>query len=177
MSSIKSQKPDLILAANRALLAHWEKLRGDRRAPLRSDFNPMQVPSHLPHLIMLEPNLPESSIIRIFGTELVRRLGLDLTGHDIFSLYEGEEQDKVRELTHLVADEEAIALVYSSWNTPTGYSFKTENLWLPLASPDGNVTRILGCIWELEAFDDENLALGGSVAEALGVAERSFFQF
>ena len=170
-------RPALRLQQNRDLLAHWEKLRGTRRTPMRSDFNPMALPSYLPHLVMVEPKLPDEATIRIFGSELVHRLGMDLTGHNLLSLYSGEEQEKIFRLLCRLTEDQIVAQVYSSWKTPSGAAFETENLWLPLTAPDGTVTRLLGSIWELEAFKDENVALGGSVADALDLTERAFFRF
>ena len=34
--------------------AHWNATRGDRLAPLRSEFDPFKVPLLLPHIVMHE---------------------------------------------------------------------------------------------------------------------------
>lgn len=34
--------------------AHWNAIRGDRLAPLRSEFDPFKVPLLLPHIVMHE---------------------------------------------------------------------------------------------------------------------------
>jgi len=159
------------------LLAHWEELRGDAPVPPRSRFNPMTLPRHLPNLIVLEPEVPTKALIRIFGTELARRLGLDLTGADLFSLYQGDRAREVVEMIACVVEQNAVAVAYSEWSTPSGHVFSTENVWVPLASDTGTVNRVLGSIWEPTTSDVTIDDLGGAVAPAHRLSQRSFHKF
>ena len=177
MPEIQNKKPTLRLRENEMLLDHWEALRGTASAPQRSAFNPMDLPGHLPRLVMLEPELPRRAVIRTFGTELARRLGVDLTGMDLFQAYGPGQDGDVRELVQCVSDRQAVAVAYSRWSTPSGHEFDTENLWLPFCSEDGAVTRILGSLWELEKPDTDIEDLGGSINTAQRLSERSFYRF
>jgi len=177
LQNILKKRPDLECPENRELLAHWEELRGDAPVPQRSQFNPMNLPRHLPNLIVLEPDIPAKAQIRIFGTELTRRLGLDLTGADLFSLYQGQRAKDIVEMIACVVEHNAIAVAYSEWSTPSGHVFSTENVWVPLASDTGVINRVLGSIWEPTTPDVDIDDLGGTVAAAQRLSQRSFHKF
>jgi hypothetical protein len=177
MADIVPHRPILKRPENTALLEHWEALRGDAVAPQRSSFRPMDVPRHLPHLIMLEPDLPAKADIRIFGTELAHRLGYDLTGQNLFDLYESDRVHVVNELVTLVVEEHLVAVGYTDWTSPAGHVFTTENVWLPLISEHGKVTRLLGSFWELTAIDADIVSLGDSLDKAEGLSDRKFYRF
>ena len=53
----------------------------------------------------------------------------------------------------------------------------TENIWLPLTSEEGKVSRILGSLWELAPIDDDMVSLGESLDEAEKLSERSYYKF
>ena len=132
----------------------------------------MDVPRHLPRLIMLEPSLPGNAAIRIFGTELAHRLGYDLTGQDMFDLYDSDRVHLVKELVTLVVEKHVVAVGYTEWTTPAGHVFTTENVWFPLISDDGTVTRLLGSFWELSAIDADIVSLGDSLDKAENLGSR-----
>lgn len=174
---IHHRKPDLERPENEQLLDYWDRARGGAVLPPRSRFRPMDLPRHLPHIIMLEPDLPRQANIRIFGTQLSHRLGYDLTGVDMLSLYQAERADEVLEMLTYIAEEHLVTVASSTWTTPSGYTFNTENVWLPLAADDGSVTRILGSIWETAPIDADVVGLGDSVADAQSRAMRAFYRF
>ncbi len=159
------------------MLDHWDELRGDAPVPQRAQFNPMRMPRHLPNLIVLEPDLPSKALIRIFGTELTRRLGLDLTGADLFTLYQGERAQEVVDMIACVVEQKLVAVASSEWSTPSGHIFSTENMWIPLASDTGVINRVLGSIWEPTISDVNIDDLGGAVAPAQRLSLRSFHKF
>lgn len=177
VSVIQETRPDLERPENRELLGHWEKIRGDAPVPLRAQFNPMDVPRHLPNLIVLEPKVPDNASVRIFGTELARRLGFDLTGIDLFSMYDGQRAREVVDMISHVVEQQAIAVAYSEWTTPSGHTFTTENLWMPLASQEGPVNRVLGSVWEVVEARADVDDLGGALALAQLLSRRAYYKF
>ncbi|WP_353561940.1 PAS domain-containing protein [Pyruvatibacter sp. HU-CL02332] len=177
MTQIMLQQPVLKKQENREILAHWDSLRGGSASPRRSSFSPMDLPRHLPHMIMLEPQLPARADIRIFGTELAHRLGYDLTGQNMVELYKSERNSLVLEFLSLVVEKQVVTVTYTTWTTPAGHKFMTENIWLPLTSEEGKVSRILGSLWELAPIDDDMVSLGESLDEAEKLSERSYYKF
>lgn len=177
MRDILLQRPVLKRSENQEILEHWDGLRGGSAVPLRSSFRPANLPQHLPHMMMLEPNLPASADIRLFGTELVHRLGYDLTGQNMIDLYNNDRNHVALEFLSLVVEEQVVAVAYTNWTTPAGHKFTTENIWLPLVSEGGQVVRILGSLWELAPIDDDLVSLGDSLDEAERLADRKYYKF
>ncbi len=70
--------------------ALWQKLRGERELPSRSDLDPVQVPAAmLPHMQLLdiEPGPPIRYRWRLIGTHITGALGRDSTGKYWDQLY------------------------------------------------------------------------------------------
>lgn len=64
-----------------ALSAYWEKKRGERPMPDRSDIRPSEIVQLLPYLLICEPvDAGRDFRIRIFGTALVALFGEEMTG-------------------------------------------------------------------------------------------------
>ena len=103
----------------------------------------MAVAGLLPYLVMLEPQGTDRAIVRVFGTALVRRLGFDLTGEDLIAIYEEPRRTNVSRLIATMLREKTVVVTFTEWMTPSGHSFETENLWLPLVDDSGRVNRIM----------------------------------
>ena len=176
MPHIESGSPDLSCPENRAVLAHWMELRDCAPVPARERFNPMRLPRMLPHIIMLEPQGHESAIVRTFGTELARRLGLDLTGIDMVTMYQGPRRRDLMELLCMLRNQQVIAVAHTRWTTPNGHEFTTENLWLPFAGADGEVSRIMGALHEPQAPPANLDTLGGTFEDAQQSTERRYYR-
>lgn len=176
MPEFQSTSPKLEMPQNQRLLAHWESLRKGGQLPLRTDFNPMVVPALLPNMMVLEPHLPATATVRSFGTELAHRLGMDLTGEDLLSLYSDDRQELAQELVHTIVDARVVAVASSEWTTPSGHTYETENLWLPLVSETGEIIRILGSLWEVHEVRADVDDLGGSIDDSQKLARRVFYR-
>ncbi|MEA1938087.1 MAG: PAS domain-containing protein, partial [Pseudomonadota bacterium] len=69
----------------RRLYIYWDKCRGKRLFPARSDLDPVDFPYALGHIILLDVlqgNGPQF-MVRLFGTWHAHRKGFDLTGRSI----------------------------------------------------------------------------------------------
>lgn len=69
----------------RQLLAYWQTKRGDRPFPARADIDPLELPFILGDLILfdVEPGTeysPPRFRYRLFGSNIARRQGFDMTG-------------------------------------------------------------------------------------------------
>jgi hypothetical protein len=87
-------RPNLALktAACGALLERWLAWRGDRLMPQRSDVDPLQLKSILPHIVIVEIRAQDLAIVRLAGTAYREMFGLELTGRNIIDLASGEER-------------------------------------------------------------------------------------
>ncbi len=129
------------------LYDHWQSLRpAPDLLPGRQHFDPAAVPRLLPWIFLLDAMRdPWRFKYRIFGTEMVRAAGLDLTGHFL-----GEPHPDFQSLPHLrqyvtAAEEKVIAyhagapVVYKDRNF-----LHLERLVLPLARDGKTVDMLLG---------------------------------
>jgi len=116
-----------------AVQALWTKLRGDRRLPLRSDFD-LRTMSHWASHLSVATVMPKGRFqFRLFGTELARVYGQDLTGRflddltprDLWSVIVLHYQEVVSTLQPLFAP---ISVANGRWYT------EVSRLLLPLAA-------------------------------------------
>jgi hypothetical protein len=66
----------------RDLGLYWAGLPKRPVLPNRSDFDPADIPRILPHVVFHDLRSPGRSILRVVGTRVVERFGLDPTGRD-----------------------------------------------------------------------------------------------
>ena len=116
-----------------ALEALWNKLRGDRPLPQRVDFDLTTMLRWAPHLSIVAV-MPDGRVqFRLFGTELARVYGQDLTGRyldeltprDLWSVIIRHYEEVVKKQQPLFAP---ISIANGRW-----YS-EVSRLMLPLAS-------------------------------------------
>jgi PAS domain S-box-containing protein len=129
-----------------ALQAVWTRLRGDRPLPQRGDFDLRTMLRWAPHLSIATAMPAGRFQFRLFGTDLARVYGQDLTGRfldelaprDLWSVITLHYQEVVRTLQPLFAP---ISVANGRW-----YS-EISRLLLPLAvDGDGaTVSFIMGC--------------------------------
>lgn len=68
-------------AGTRRLLDLWHRKRGARTMPARADFCPTEMKDLLPDMALFDvESAPRRYRVRLFGTGLALRSGLDLTG-------------------------------------------------------------------------------------------------
>ncbi len=128
------------------MLAHWEKLRNGRIAPRRSEIDPGQIENALEYAFILER--PDTGCIRfrIAGMRLSELMGMDLRAMPATSVITPENRTKYRDvLNRLFAAPEIVELLLRS---PRGLAapIHGQMLLLPMATDDGTISRILGCL-------------------------------
>jgi hypothetical protein len=125
----------------RELADYWLRQRGARPMPRRADIDPVDLPRHLPRLVLADVfYAPLRVRFRVVGTELERRLGYALTGHTIdagsgafFKPYE------------LCAEQVRPTREYSRYDFgDAGPVGEFERLLLPLSEDGARVTMVLG---------------------------------
>lgn len=85
--SVPPQLPGIIDERLKQLLAYWDKERGKRPMPARTDIDPVELRFILGHLILLEVlRGPLQFRVRLQGTEMKWWMGHDLTGKTLDQL-------------------------------------------------------------------------------------------
>jgi len=133
----------------RRLLDYWRSRRVDDRLPARPDIDPVALAYILPNLFMIDVHADEAPLrrfrFRLFGTELARVHGRDLTGRTFHDALEPKPADgAVRHAMRLVAERiplfvagKMLYLKHKEW-------LNFENGMLPLQDEGGAVNMILG---------------------------------
>lgn len=68
-----------------ALFQYWNRLRGSRPAPQRSEIEPVDIKSLLADTFILESDARGEAIFRLAGTRLCATYGRELKGYSFLS--------------------------------------------------------------------------------------------
>lgn len=82
-----------VLSHFREFIAYWQELRGDKPVPSRADFRPVRVRHLLPRMIIVERDEAGEFVVRLAGTEIVERLGEEITYRNFFKNGSHLEED------------------------------------------------------------------------------------
>ncbi|MCJ8506939.1 PAS domain-containing protein [Rhizobium lemnae] len=126
------------------VLSYWYSLRRANKAPLRTQFDPTEIRSRLPDLIMLGWQ-DLDLVFRLAGTRVCELFGEELRDRTFETLWNPRSRDQVAEAT-LSAFRSETAIHCSVNAIQNGRAVRLEMLLLPLRSADGACDRLLGSI-------------------------------
>lgn len=138
------------------LYQYWNAARGDRFAPARADFDPVDVPYLLPNLYIYKVLTdPLDYELTLLGTKMVEMMGRDATGQRLDQVISGlegvahmrKEYDRVYTTREFVYSEVAAAWVGRDY-------IMYRRLLLPFSDDGKTVNRILGCAFFTIKEDD-----------------------
>ncbi|MDH3231463.1 MAG: PAS domain-containing protein [Alphaproteobacteria bacterium] len=99
----------------RRLYEYWGEIRGDRRAPARTDINPTEIPDLLGYVNIFEvQDTPRDFRVRLHGTEVARMLGQEITGKWLSDVFSGEDAERCRQAFDICVDEWMPSIVQTS---------------------------------------------------------------
>jgi hypothetical protein len=144
-----SQAADLAAEIKHAKLCrlyeYWRSKRGERRLPARADVDPVEFSFALGHIMLIDVlREPLTFRVRLHGTEMIRRVGYEMTGKNLYDLpVESKYRDYVlARCEGLVARPEP--LIVTNDRTLQNRLREYEALWLPF-SDDGTSVNMLMC--------------------------------
>jgi hypothetical protein len=125
------------------LLEDWEKRRRGRTLPARSDFDPLDLKYMMGKLLLVDIlREPLRFRFRLIGTELVKRIGVDVTGKMLDDYPDPEFREHMRErYTAAVTTRQPLGSSQTRL-VLDGRLRRYEALLLPLAS-DGETVDML----------------------------------
>lgn len=133
-------------SATKALHAYWDRLRGARSAPDRTDLDPGAIRDLLGDVFLLELGCMDRHVVRLAGTRICTLLGRELKDrpfaetfaaeewHDLFALLDGVARTAVPVVAGVVGE------------TADGRTLDLELLVLPLRHRGRTHTRLLGSL-------------------------------
>jgi hypothetical protein len=125
------------------VLEYWERLRGGRIAPRRSEIDPREIEAALEHAFILERRADGDLRYRIAGMALADLMGMDVRGMPAETLIDEDHRIGFAHiLTGIFNNPEVVELSLEAGHPP----LRAQMLLLPMESEQGEISRILGCL-------------------------------
>lgn len=131
------------------LFLYWNRLRGKRPAPRRTEIEPRQIKSMLGDTFILEKDARGEAIFRLAGTRLCASYGRELKGYAFPLIWSLRDQRVIARLAYSAFHENAVVVVTFDAMDTKGRTVPFEMLLLPLEGGLGN-PRLLGSMTPAE---------------------------
>jgi hypothetical protein len=123
---------------------YWDCKRGGRAMPSRSDIHPVEIPSFLPGIVLVDVfRDPLHLVYRLVGTREVAYRGNDPTGKDVATHYFGSSRDEVMRNYQLVIDRRSFVYDEDWCMSPVSTMREAGTILLPLSADDAEVDMVL----------------------------------
>lgn len=122
----------------------WQRLRGDRVMPYRSDLDPSQIKPHLPFLMLVDVvGDPPDFIYRLVGTREVDSRGYDPTGRRVADAYFASSAEDALSNYRQVATDRAVLYDCEPVRMPGNDYYNDESLFMPFTVDGETVGQIM----------------------------------
>ena len=137
---------DMKHAATRELYDYWQRLRGRRPAPDRTEIEPSDIRRVLGDTFILEATSRDEYRFRLAGTRVCALYGRELKGRDFLSFFTGKDREAVSTLLAAVSQDAAAAVFGFDGVSAHDRRLACEVLLLPVRQKGEGWTRVLGCL-------------------------------
>lgn len=128
---------------NRLFADYWASLPKVDLVPMRTSFNPRDVPEILSTFTIHEMKGAGEIYLRLAGTSVVALFGMEVTGQNYLELVHPTRWEKVeRALNHIVARPCAMIVFIRSVRNSTLESF-SESIGFPFRDAEGRITQVI----------------------------------
>jgi hypothetical protein len=127
------------------LFMYWNRLRGQRPAPSRTEIEPADIRQHLADTFILERDARGHSIFRLAGTRVCATYGRELKNFAFASLFGPHDQTLVAKLVASAYEQKTPCLIGYEGRSTGGRGTSFEALLLPLHA-EGESARLFGAI-------------------------------
>lgn len=114
------------------LFHYWNRLRGARPAPRRTEIEPSDIKTLLADTFILEKDVRGEAVFRLAGTRICATYGRELKGFSFTSLWRDKDQRLMARLAWSVFDSKSVVVASFEGVTRAGRSAAFELLILPL---------------------------------------------
>lgn len=129
------------------MYAYWQRKRGDRAMPGRSDIDPAEIKRLLPGMLLVDialaPDGTPDFVYRLVGTREVEMRGHDPTGKRVADAYYGKSADEVTGCYRRVVDVRSPFLDDDCYHLPGQEWSPAASIYLPLSGDGTNVNMVL----------------------------------
>ncbi len=156
-------KPDC--EENMAAYSFWLSLsRKEGGAPTREDYDLLEIVERLPSCVLLSIDGPNTVTARLFGTALVELLGVDLTGVNVYDIFDVADRPDAENRILVVGELPAVLRTKSRMFSAAGVPLLSEWVFLPLEGPSGDIDRILISVAMIDlAIDHHETKMDGTL--------------
>lgn len=141
---------EVLSPTNRAFFYYWQSVAMVQRPSRKSAINPAAIPKIIPKLVIYERDAPTVFRVRLMGTHVAKRIGVDLTGRNLLEFFcYAAKAEAQRDLNRIVNEPGGQFLMVRDRFT-TGREAWVEILRLPLTDEEGETRFIIGCTEEVK---------------------------
>jgi len=143
VTSCHRARPIIASPRLQQLYAYWQDRCAGRPMPSRADIDPLDIPRHLPFLILFDV-VPGSERLRarLVGTHVADMYGADYTGQYLDEIAFGDRRAAIlHDYLACLGSRAPYVSEHSFW-TARGITFRVERVILPL-SDDGETVGML----------------------------------
>ena len=133
-------------ASTRALFDYWNRKRGRRTAPDRSDIDPADIRHVLGDTFMLAADFADDIRFRLAGTRVCALFTREIKGEAFNAQWSESSREQTEELLAAVIDENVGTVAGILGRTETGDEVELELLLLPLSHAGQARVRALGVL-------------------------------
>ncbi len=128
------------------LIDYWNSLRGDKPLPAADAVSPFDLKPALGHIVLIDV-LDDGwdGRFRVYGTKVAETYGRDMTGRLVSEIDGGNYVSQFFRALYRVAWQRQEAYFSRHFPPPHVAVESWQRLALPLAGPDGTVSRFLAC--------------------------------
>lgn len=137
-------------AATKDLFGYWNRIRGARAAPERSDVDPAAIRKTLADTFILEADLETGYPFRLSGSRICDVTGHEMKGEQFLSLWRGPDRTTMLGALETVSDDAAVAVIGAQGSTELGRKTDLEIALLPLKHRGRTHARVLGSLAAVE---------------------------
>jgi hypothetical protein len=137
-------------ASTQVLFDYWNRRRGRRWAPTRSDIDPADIRHVLGETFMLASDFADDIRFRLAGTRVCALFAREIKGEAFNSFWSETDRSHVNDLLAAVLDENVGIVAGVLGRTADGSEVGLELLLLPLAFDGRSRVRALGALGALE---------------------------
>jgi hypothetical protein len=127
------------------LFMYWNRLRGQRPAPSRTEIEPADIRQHLADTFILERDARGHSIFRLAGTRVCATYGRELKNFAFASLFGPQDLTLIAKLINAAYEQKSPCLIGFEGRSVGGRGTGFEALLLPLHA-EGESARLFGAI-------------------------------
>jgi hypothetical protein len=137
--------PPMKNQATKDLFFYWNRLRGARQAPMRTEIEPADIRRHLADTFILERDARGQPVFRLAGTRVCALYGRELKNYSFSSLFNAHDLSLVQRLVQSACVEKSICVIEFEGKTASGRSNNFEAILLPLLGGDESA-RVFGAV-------------------------------